>query len=156
MMKYFLIKNQDGTVQFMQMLRQPPEYLDSSYSTPDAEIAKWAPHKQKEVESWREIDLEHLPKDRTFRDAWRDSGKAVDIDMPKARDIHRNTLRALREPKLKELDIEYQKADETGDGAKKKEIAARKQALRDVTASPAIEKAATPEELMAAIPDVLK
>jgi len=93
-----------------------------------------------------------LPQDRTWRDAWRFSGGAVAIDMPIARDLHRNKLRALRAPLLAALDIEYQRADEFGDPALKAEIATRKQTLRDLPANPAIDTAATPDELYAVWP----
>ena len=58
--------------------------------------------------------------------------------------------------KLAALDVEYQHADERGDVAEKARIAAKKQALRDVTADPAIEAAQTPEALKAVWPDILK
>jgi hypothetical protein len=48
------------------------------------------------------------------------------------------------------------RAQEQGDQAKADEIAAKKQALRDVTADPAIDAATTPDELKAVRPDVLE
>lgn len=149
-MKYFLLKNVDGGVQVMQMVPQE----DGRYSTPDEEVAKWRPSKQKEVQSWREIEPGHLPKDRSFRDAWSDGGKTVDVDMPKARGIHRDRLRALRAPKLAALDIEMTQAF----NSKEKQIAidAKRQALRAVTDDHAIDAAETPEELLAVLPDALK
>jgi hypothetical protein len=153
MMKHFLLKNADGSVQVMEMHQQP----NGSHSTPEAEIAKWAPHKRDEVNSWREITRDDIPvmdRGRHFRDAWRDGGKAVDVDMPKARDIHRERLRTMRTSKLSALDIEMTRAFD--DKAKQGEIEKRRQALRDVTADPAIEKASTPEELLAVLPDALK
>lgn len=95
------------------------------------------------------------PDDRTFRDAWAFDGKAVKVDMPKARNIHRDRLRAARRPKLEALDTEYQRADEAGDAKAKAAIAERKQELRDVTADPAIEAAQTPAELAAVRPAIL-
>jgi len=153
-MKHYLLKNADGSVQVMIMVPQE----EGSYSTPEAEIAKWHPDKQKEhqVQSWREIKPAHVPKDRTFRDAWCDVTQkpTVDIDMTKARDIQRNRLRAMREPKLAALDVEMTRA--FADPAKQAAIDAKRQALRDVTKDPLIDAAKTPEELIAAIPDVLK
>ena len=35
------------------------------------------------------------------------------IDMAKAREIHKTNIRTARTPKLQELDIEFQKAQET-------------------------------------------
>lgn len=144
-MKHFLLNNTDGSVQVMQLVPQ----RDGSYSTPEIEIAKWAPQKRADVKSWREIKLEHVPKDRSFRNAWCDvtPEPAVDIDMPKARDIQRDRLRALRSPKLAALDIEMSRAFD--DKAKQKEVESKRQALRDVTKHPSIEAATTSEELLA-------
>lgn len=101
----------------------------------------------------RWVDDSELPPNRDFRNAW---GADLRVDMPKARDLHRETLRKLRAPKLAELDVEYIRADEAGNESRKSSIALRKQALRDVTADPEIEKASTPEELKAVLPEVLK
>ena len=64
------------------------------------------------------------------------------IDMAKAREIHKNNIREARTPKLAELDIEFQKALETG--ASTTDIVAKKQALRDAPADSGI-AAATDE-----------
>ena len=94
-----------------------------------------------------------VPADRTFRGAWQFNGAAVEIDMAKARDIHRDNLRAERAPKLAALDVDYMKALETsGDTAA---IAAEKQVLRDVTADARIANAATPNALKALTLDAL-
>jgi hypothetical protein len=94
-----------------------------------------------------------VPADRTFRGAWQFYGNAVEIDMPKARDIHRDTLRAERAPKLDKLDVDWFRAVETGGDTEA--IAAQKQALRDVTADARIEAAITPDALKALTLDVL-
>jgi hypothetical protein len=93
------------------------------------------------------VDSRNLPTDYTFHGAWKLDGAHITTDMPKARDIHRRRLRAARGPMLAMLDVEYQRADEGEDMGKKREIAARKQKLRDVTSHPDIEAAQTPEEL---------
>ena len=61
------------------------------------------------------------------------------IDMAKAREIHKNNIRVARTPKLAELDVEFQKALETG--ASTTDIVAKKQALRDAPADSAIDAA---------------
>ena len=63
----------------------------------------------------------------------------IKIDMAKAKEIHRKKIRIAREPKLQELDIEFQKAQETG--ASTTDIIAKKQALRDAPADSAIDAA---------------
>ena len=72
----------------------------------------------------------------------------ININMTKARDIHREKVREARNPKLAAKDVEFQRALETG--ADTSAIVADKQALRDAPASAAIEAATTPEELKSA------
>jgi hypothetical protein len=119
----------------------------------EAEIARSA---RIDAVSWRRIEPGDVPQDRHFRGAWKDDGKSVGVDMPKARDIHRDRMRAARAPELAKLDIEYQRADERSDGDAKNIVATRKQALRDVTADPAIEAAKTADELRAVWPSILR
>ena len=60
----------------------------------------------------------------------------IKTDMTKAKELHKEKIRAAREPKLAELDIEFQKALETG--ASTTDIVAKKQALRDAPADSGI------------------
>jgi hypothetical protein len=76
------------------------------------------------------------------------------INMEKARDIHRDKMRDVRDPLLKKLDADYMIAVEHNQDTS--QIAAKKQALRDVTANSSIDSAQTPEELKAVWPDILK
>ena len=69
------------------------------------------------------------------------------IDMAKAREIHKTKIRAARTPKLAELDIEFQKAQETS--ADTSAIVAKKQALRDAPADSAIAAASDAAALKA-------
>ena len=69
------------------------------------------------------------------------------IDMAKARDIHKDNIREARTPKLAELDIEFQKALETG--ASTTDIVAKKQALRDAPANSDIDSASDTDALKA-------
>lgn len=150
--KLFVLKRTDGGITVLQILNNE----DGTYPTIEETIAKMQPDTQKEIVSWREIEPkeEYFPRDLTFRDAWCDvtPEPKIDIDMPKARNIHRNRLRELRKPKLDALDIESMKAVIAKDEKKTNEIEAKKQVLRDVTIHPAIEAASTPEELMKVIP----
>lgn len=102
---------------------------------------------QKLPDDWSPPD-----RDRTYRNAWRQNGPGVTVDMPRARNIHRDLLRAEREPLLKELDLAYLRADERGDTEAKTQIVAEKETLRNVTAMPEIEAAQSPNELRAIIP----
>ena len=69
------------------------------------------------------------------------------IDMAKAKEIHKSNIRYAREPKLAELDIEFQKALETGSSTT--DIVAKKQALRDAPAATGISTAVTEVDLKA-------
>jgi len=93
-----------------------------------------------------------IPSDRTFRDAWTHNGGQIDVDMPRARDIHRHRIRRARKALFRELDTAYQKADEADDSKAKAEIAKRKKQLRDAPDHPDIESARSPEQLKAVWP----
>jgi len=67
------------------------------------------------------------------------------IDMAKAKEIHKENIRGARTSKLADLDIEFQKAQETS--ADTTDIVAKKQALRDAPAASAINSATTTNEL---------
>ena len=69
------------------------------------------------------------------------------VDMAKAREIHKTNIRNARTPKLAELDVEFQKALETG--ASTTDIVAKKQALRDAPADSGIAAANDTDALKA-------
>ena len=69
------------------------------------------------------------------------------IDMAKAREIHKTNIRLARQPLLEALDIEFQKALETG--ASTTNIVTKKQALRDAPADSEITSAADTDALKA-------
>ena len=73
--------------------------------------------------------------------------QTVSIDMVAAREVTRDIIREARKPVLEKLDVEYQRAIETEDKDRMKEVAELKQLLRDLPADPRIEAAKTPEEL---------
>mgnify|MGYP003135025525 FL=1 len=69
------------------------------------------------------------------------------IDMAKAREIHKDNIRFARKPLLAELDVEFQKAQETG--ASTADIVAKKNALRDAPADSGIAAASDEAALKA-------
>jgi len=145
-MTHILLTFSDHSIGIMQYV---PE--DSSDDALANEISRSS--FEKTVLSWKRIQPEDIPKDRTFRGAWTEE---LAIDMPKARDIYRETLRSARVPLFAKLDTEYIRADETGDNPEKARIAGVKQQLRDITDLSEIEQAQTPEDLKAFWPDVLE
>ena len=71
----------------------------------------------------------------------------IKTDMAKAKEIHKEKIRIARVPKLIELDVEFQRALETG--ASTTDIVAKKQALRDAPANSNITSANSEAELKA-------
>ena len=71
----------------------------------------------------------------------------ININLDKAKEIHRNKIREARKPLLEAKDVEFQRALETGEDTS--DIVAAKTALRDATAAPSIDLASNVEELKA-------
>ena len=71
----------------------------------------------------------------------------IKTDIAKAREVHKNRIRAARVDKLAALDVEFQKALETS--ADTTSIVSKKNALRDAPANAAIDAAKTEAELKA-------
>jgi len=74
----------------------------------------------------------------------------INVNMQKARDIHRDKVRQARKPLLEAKDVAFMRAVEFGDTDAQATVAAEKQALRDATAAAAIDAATTPDALKAA------
>ena len=71
----------------------------------------------------------------------------IKTNMAQAKEIHKTNIRTARTPKLAELDVEFQKALETG--ASTTDIVAKKNALRDAPAAVGISTAVTETDLKA-------
>lgn len=69
----------------------------------------------------------------------------IKVNIDKAKDITKDRLRAERDPMLKQLDVDYMRAQEQGQDTS--EIVKKKQKLRDVTKE--VDKVQTVEELKA-------
>lgn len=157
---FVAITCQDGSVAIMQYVTKQQRTLvkddagnfidpgwtrEASAENINAEIAK----SNINAVSWEIINPEDVPTDRTFRNAWKMAGKKLDIDMDKAREMTKERLRAERAPLLAAQDAEFMKALESGDKTRMDKVAAEKQKLRDITASPALAAAKTPDDLKA-------
>ena len=88
-MKTIAIKMADGSVEIMTLIS----------GTPEEAIAKWHPEKSAKVTSFREVARAEIPQDRSFRNAWVDTG-SIQVDMPKAREIVRNLLGGVDDPRI--------------------------------------------------------
>ena len=152
--KKLLLRCVDDSVMIMSFVLDDGYFIkrEGTKEEIEAEILKSStmfPPERLPIVSWEEIEDESILQDRTFRNAWKHEGHKgrFGVDMPKARDIHREHLRRKRLPVFCKLDTDYMIAEENDDIKKKKEIAAKKQKLRDITTHPSIELAQTPEEL---------
>jgi hypothetical protein len=147
----FAYTRPDGGTSIVHAL--PREQIERALPAPFADDAAYVRHVLEvsipadATDVVRLPDDHELPKRCEYRDAWKLSGGRVVFDMPKARNIHRNRIRAARAPVLTALDAEYQVADEASDAAAKASVAARKQELRDAPADPAIDSARTVDDL---------
>ena len=74
----------------------------------------------------------------------------ININMDKARDIHRDRIRQARTKLFETADLAFMQAIEAGDDLAKAEAVAVKQLLRDAPAAPDIDAAANLDELRAA------
>lgn len=93
------------------------------------------------------INKSEMPSNRNFRNAWKLNSNSIETDISKAKEIHKTNIRNARVSKLAELDIEFQKALETG--ASTTDIVSKKQALRDAPADSAIDSASDEAALKA-------
>jgi hypothetical protein len=157
-----LLRFANDTVGIMSFVTESPRDGWTREPTDDAilyEIKKSSSSyalEQLPVLAWMKIDESDIPTDRTFRNAWkRGTVNHIEVDMPRARNIHRDNLRERRTYLLAALDEQYLRADESNDKAKKTDIANQKQKLRDVTSHPLIEAAMTPEALKALSIEIL-
>ncbi len=69
----------------------------------------------------------------------------LNINIEKAKDIHRDKIRKARKPLLESLDLDFMLAQETSSDTTT--IVADKQALRDAPAATAIDDATTTDDL---------
>lgn len=81
--------------------------------------------------SWRIIQDEDLPQDRTFRGAWQDKNKKIGHDMEKVEKLHTDRLRNERTAILQEKDKDWMKAFGQGNLVEAQQIEEQRQKLRD-------------------------
>jgi hypothetical protein len=146
-----LVTTDNGNVPFYksgEIKRLPPDEIPWS-ETEDEFVAriraKDVPADAPNVVIIEDTDL----PGRKFRDAWKQnaaSGKP-EVDMPRARDIHMNKIRVVRNEELAKEDINFQRAIEADDASAKTSVATKKQALRDLPATFDLSGANTDDEL---------
>jgi len=97
--------------------------------------------------SYHIVEDSEIPKDTVFEEAWKIVDGKIEMDIAKAREVHKENIRNARLAKLNELDIQFQQALETSSDTAA--IVSKKQALRDAPADSAIGSASTVAELKA-------
>tara|TARA_R110002110_G_scaffold31559_4_gene110967 strand:+ start:3832 stop:4227 length:396 start_codon:yes stop_codon:yes gene_type:complete len=91
-----------------------------------------------------------------FFDAWEWAEDRVNVNMTKARAIHMDAIRVVRNAELVAKDITFMRAVEAGDASAQSTIATEKQVLRDIPATFDITTDVdTPEKLKAKWPTEL-
>lgn len=80
------------------------------------------------------IEQASLPSDNDFFNAWRLNNGVVAVDLAAAQALTKDRLRVERAPLLQKLDVDFQRALETGGDTAS--IVAEKQRLRDITKLP--------------------
>jgi hypothetical protein len=93
------------------------------------------------------VDVETISSDRTFRNAWERNGKAVNVNIPKAREIAHEKRRAARAAKFAPLDIEATIPAKAAEAEAKREAIRQKYAVMQT----AIDSAQTVEALKTAL-----
>lgn len=100
---------------------------------------------------WRVADRSVIPADRTWREAWVDTGSAVVVDMPRARDLHLRRIRHARQAAFADLDREVNRYL-FSDRDRAQAAEGKRQHLRDLPQTLDLEACRTPEELLATWP----
>ena len=101
------------------------------------------------------IDAADISTDRTFRNAWVIAAGKPEVDMPKARVIHMDSIREERDTALTASDIEMTRALEDSNPAEIVRLKAKRTKLRDIPADFDLSGATTPDELKALWPTEL-
>ncbi len=96
--QHIAITLNDGSLAIMQFVTRAEFEREATDEAIAAEIAKAG----LDAQSWRRIDPEDIPADRTDRDAWQDTGKTIAVD-PERKAILDAAMAAIRDP-LAEID----------------------------------------------------
>ena len=156
-MKVILYANDDGWVSVV-----TPCYPADLPQTQEDEILAWV--QQKDVpplpDGSPRPSFIREPQDVAdmdyFFSAWRlDASGRLTWNKAAADAMKRDQFRALRKPRLEALDVDFMRALERGDTASLAEIAAQKQALRDVTSTD-LSLSTSPKSLYEYLPETLQ
>jgi hypothetical protein len=136
-MKYILHPQSDNKLSISYVVEEHLEYFLTTLDTQVYSIVE---------------TLSNINND--FFDAYEfDAELGAKVNIEKAKAIHLDKFRSARTPLLATLDVSFMRAVEAGNADLQKEIAVKKQALRDVTS---IELPNTLDKIKATWPEVLK
>jgi hypothetical protein len=132
-MRTFVI-TKNGVARIMRTYAVDPvsgHVLPDDPDAPDAvdEIAKWHPDHQAAVTSVREIAEADVPSSTDLREAWRDDGANITVDVPAARDAHAERIVDAQASELARLKIAERKQRLKGNTAQADQSAADLTAL---------------------------
>lgn len=137
----------------------PSDTIKEAKPAPDAqdEILKWPAEDQAGVTAVREIAEADIPDVPELKEAWRDNGQKVTVDMPLAREIQAKSIAEALEREASRLRVEETRAVLTGRDATdhKAKLAAIK-AFNPMEESVKIKNAKTPRDLSLAWPAMLR
>ena len=167
-MKIIIFKNQANEISFISFA---PEMFDHESKTrkdlaasgvifqSDKEIYDWVASKSVPENVYYDvIDQSILPSDSSFMPSvqYDFTKKKIAIDIVKARSIHLNYLRTLRNQKFIDLGFPYRLNEELESAVISEEMRSKLIELRDMSKNLDLSKAKTIDELKAIIPDYLK
>jgi hypothetical protein len=119
-------------------------------------IARLEGHQPESGITYYEMDEDDAPPDRYFRDVWECPSGEIQINMTKARVVHMDKIRVVRNAELVKEDVTFMRAVEDGDTDAQATIKTKKQTLRDIPATFDITTGVdTPEKLKAKWPTEL-
>lgn len=93
------------------------------------------------------VEDSSIPTDRTFRDAWSQSGTDIVVDMVRARDIQEKRIKTAQRIKVRDI-LEREALGEN--------VASEKAAVRAVNPRVLVDSVSTTDELRAAFPAILR
>ena len=108
-----------------------------------------------ENKDWKYINDEDIPSSRVFRNAWQRNKTVIEVSLEKAKTIHMDHLKRLRDKQLKELDVSYIRAMELEEVETINAIKVTKKLLRDMPDTETLD-GLTVEELESYKPVYLK
>ena len=139
-MKLFLIPNPDPPHNLMTRFPMYNDKLRPENLTDD-EFLDLAIARNREVHKIADtvpiyiVDDSDLPPNDYLFNAWEWSGNRVRVNMEKARPLHMDKIREVRNAQLAALDVPFMQAVEAGDTGEQNRIAREKQTLRDIPAT---------------------